>query len=193
MSTSEPHPSPPPTRRNPWIWVSLLLAVIAAGLLVWGLNTRSDLDAAQQEVDDLQAQIDQGKKAGGAAAASYQAAYDDLQKQLGTTSADLSATEQDLEEAEQAAARAEQQATDAEQQAADATNATDKANAEAAKAKADAQAAESRTAIVTGCANAYVTALGSLVQSDEPKHQAAAARQDLETIAGTCSSALGGK
>src|SRR6476619_7037858 len=83
----------PKNRRNPWMWVSAALAVVAVALLAWGLNTKSDLDSAHQQIKDLEAQINHGKEAGGAAAASYQAAYQDLEQQLGMTSADLAATE----------------------------------------------------------------------------------------------------
>ena len=84
----------------------MALAVVAVGLLVWGLKTQSDLDDANQQVKDLQAQINKGKTAGGAAAVSFKAVYDDLEKQLGATNADLASTQQDLQGAEQDAAKA---------------------------------------------------------------------------------------
>ena len=162
---------------------------LAVGL---GLNTRSDLDSAQQQVKDLEAQISHGTEAGSAAAASYQAAYKDLEQELGTVSADLTATQQDLKAAEQAASKADQDAAAAKQQAAQATTTTEKANAQADQAKAEAQAAESRTKIATDCANAYLTAVGSLLQSQNPDEQATAAKKDLQSISDTCKTALAG-
>lgn len=185
---------PPPTdhRRNPWLWISVALAVIAVGLLVWGLKTQSDLDDANQQVKDLQSQITKGKTAGGAAAVSFKAAYDDLEKQLGAASADLAGAQQDLKAAEQAAAKADQDAAAAKQKASQSGNATDKANAEAEQAKAEARAAESQTAIVTDCAKTYLAALGSVVQSDNPSDEAAAVKNDLKGISDTCKKALEG-
>jgi hypothetical protein len=51
-------------RRNPWIWVSVLLGLVAPGLLIWALSAQSDLDSTQKQVDDLQADVDQGQSAG---------------------------------------------------------------------------------------------------------------------------------
>ena len=179
-------------RRNPWIWISVALAVVAVGLLVWGLKTQSDLDDANQQVKDLQAQINKGKTAGGAAAVSFKAVYDDLEKQLGAANSDLASTQQDLQAAEQAAAKAQQDAAAAKQKASQSGNATDKANAEAEQAKAEAKAAEAQTAIVTDCAKSYVSVLGSVVQSDNPSDEAEAAKKDLQSISETCKKALEG-
>jgi chromosome segregation ATPase len=187
-----PESQPSEHHRNPWIWISVALAVIAIGLLVSGLKTQSDLDDANQQVKDLQAQISKGKTAGGAAAVSFKAAYDDLEKQLGATNADLASTQQDLQAAEQDAAKAQQDAAAAKQKASQSGNATDKANAEAEQAKAEAKAAESQTAIVTDCANTYLTALGSLVQSDNPSKEAATVKKELQSISNTCKKALEG-
>ena len=46
MLTVGPPPDVEPKRRNPWIWVSAVLAVVAAGLLIWGPNAKSDADKA---------------------------------------------------------------------------------------------------------------------------------------------------
>jgi chromosome segregation ATPase len=187
-----PEPQPSEHHRNPWIWISAALAVIAVGLLVWGLKTQADLDDANQQVKDLQAQISKGKTAGGAAAVSFKAAYDDLEKQLGASNADLASTQQDLQAAEQDAAKAQQDASAAKQKASQSGNATDKANAEAEQAKAEAKAAESQTAIVTDCAKTYLTAFGSLVQSDNPSEEAATVKNELQSISDTCKKALEG-
>ena len=179
-----PESQPSERRRNPWIWISVVLAVVAIGLLVWGLKTQSDLDDANQQVKDLQARISKGKTAGGAAAVSFKVAYDDLEKQLGATNVDLASTQQDLQAAEKDVANAQQDAAAAKQKTSQAGNATDKANAEAEQAKAEAKAAESQTAIVTDCAKTYLTALGSVVQSDNPSDEAAAVKKDLQSIVG---------
>ena len=174
MSTPEPHRDTTPgeavnQRRNPWIWVSAALGLIAVGLLIWGLNTKSDLDDARKDVDRLEAQISQGKQTGSTAAASYESAYDDLQKQLGTTQEDLATTEKDLEQAEQDAAQAEKDAAAASQEVAQAGNQTDKANAEAKQAQAEAQAAESKATVTAECAKAYLVEPGCAVRRRQPQ------------------------
>jgi uncharacterized protein YoxC len=178
--------------RNPWIWVSAALAVLAVGLLIWGLNTKSDLDSANQDVKALQAELEKTKETGTAAAASAKTAYEGLQEQLGALSTDVAAAEQDVQDAEQAAKQAEQDAAAAEKQAAQAQNATEKADAEAEQAKAEAAAAEARTTVATGCARAYVSAVGSVLASDDPNSEAAAVEQQLQSISSDCKTELAG-
>jgi Skp family chaperone for outer membrane proteins len=194
MSTTSPQPDTEDVsqehgrrlRRNPWFWTSIVLLALLVGALVWGLGLRSDLDAAQ-------AQIDEAKAAGSTTAESYQAAYEDLEQELGTTQADLAESEQAVEDAEQAAADAEKDAAAAKQQAEQAQTETDKANAEADQAQAELEAAQSRASVAKECANAYVTAVGSLLQSDDPSAQAAAAKQELGGIVDDCKAELAGE
>jgi hypothetical protein len=196
MSTRERHgdaaPGAPVNRRNPWIWVSAALGLIAASLLIWGLNTKSDLDDAEKDVAQLQAKISEGKQTGSAATASYKSAYDDLHKQLGTTQEDLATTEKDLEQAEQNAAQAEKDAAAASQEVAQAGNQTDKANAEAKQAQAEAQAAESKATVTAECAKAYLSSLGALFEGDNPSAQASAVGEDLKSVTDSCKKALAG-
>src|SRR4051794_7330725 len=184
MATTDPTPareyrpepdSAQPKHRNPWIWVSAILALIVVGMVVWQLHTQSDLDSAQQQVSDQQAEIDKAKAAGGDAAASYKTAYEDLQQQLGTTQQDLSATEQELKSAQADADQAQQDATAAKQQAEQAKTAQDKANAEADQAKAEAQAAVAKTTVTKDCANAFLTEFNAIAQSEDPNAAAAGA------------------
>lgn len=199
MSTTEPQPraeyvqdgAPGSKRHNWWIWVSAALACAVVGLVIWQANTQSDLDAAQAQVAELQKQIDDGKQAGSEASVAYQDAFADLEQELGTTQSDLAETEQQLEDAQLAADQAEQQAADARQQAEDASNATDKASAEAKEAQAQVKAAESRTAIAKDCANAFVSELSKVAQSEDPTAAATAAKADLQAILGDCKAALG--
>src|SRR5690349_3674569 len=123
---TEPAQPTPKKRRNAWKWVSALLALAVAGLLVWGLSAASDRDSAQdelastqqklastqQELDGKNKDLEQAQtdledadapdgsavvSAGGLAAG--KAVYDDLKQQLGTTEQDLADAEQALEEA----------------------------------------------------------------------------------------------
>jgi chromosome segregation ATPase len=213
MATDEA--TPEKKRRSPWLWVSAVLAVVALGLLVWGLSVKSDRDAAEQQLADTQHQLDSTKQkldtaaqatpepeqqddsgAGravlaGGALAGMKAVYDDLAEQLGATQEDLAATQDDLEAANKKAEQAEKDAAAAEQKAKEADNETDKAKAEADQAKAEAEATQSKAAIAADCAKAYFGALGSLFESDKPEDQADAVKQQLTGITDDCKAALG--
>jgi chromosome segregation ATPase len=191
-TANEPAGQVPEKRRNWWIWASAGLAVVAAGLLIWGLNTKSDLDKAHKDNKQLQSQLGAGAVAGTAATASYKSAYEDLQQQVGTTSADLSATQKDLKQAEDAAAKAEKDAAAAKKEADQANNQTDKANAEAKQAKADAKAADSKSKITTDCAQAYLTSVGKLFEGNDPSSQEKAVKKELQGITADCKKALAG-
>lgn len=178
--------------RNLWIWISASLAVVAVGLLIWALNTKSDQDEAQQQVEALQAQLEQGKQATGTAGAAYKEAYEDLEQELGTTEADLSQAEQELTEAQATLEKAEQDAAAAKRQVEQAQTDTARAAAQAEQAAADAKAAEARNTITNECANAYLTGVGSLLESEDPTAQAKKAKQELQGIAADCKAALEG-
>jgi chromosome segregation ATPase len=178
--------------RNWWIWISAGLAVVVVGLLIWGFGAKSDLSDSQQQVKDLQAQIDQGKQATSTAGASYKQAYADLEEELGTTKADLAQTEDDLKAAQKQQDQAEKDAAAARKEAEDARTDKDKADAQAKQAKADAQAADAKNTIVKDCAKSYLTAIGSLLESEDPSAQAETAKTQLQGITGDCQAALEG-
>ena len=194
MATTRPEPNAPSDarvpekkQRNPWIWVCALLAVVAAGLLIWALSVQSDLDTTQKQVNDLQAEVDRSQSAGGQLVASAKGVVDDLSAQLGATSDDLEQTQQDLEDSKQATADAEQAAAAAEDAAGKAKNEADKLSAEADQAKAEVQAAEGKARVAADCAKAYVSALGSIFGGE-----AATVRDKLQSITADCKTALGG-
>jgi predicted nucleic acid-binding Zn-ribbon protein len=194
MTSTEYLPDAPPEHkhRNWWIWVSAGLAVVVAGLIAWQINTARDLDAAQQRNQELQAQIDAGKQSGSDAASSYQAAYKDLERELGAAQQDLAATQQELEDAQQSAADAERQAAEAKQRAADADNATEKASAEAEQAQAELEASQARVTIVKDCANTFVGELAVVAQAPDPTAAAESAKTELQGILQDCKNALSG-
>lgn len=165
---------------------------MAAGLLIWALTIRSDLDSTEQEVDDLQSQVEQGQESGSDLVTAAKSVYDDLAQQFGATSDDLADTQQQLDDAEQVAEEAEQAAAAAEQDAAEADNETDKAKAEAEQAKAEAEAAESKAGIAADCAKAYVSAFGALFEGESVSAHAPAVREELKQITGDCKTALAG-
>ena len=219
VSGAEPHDDAQPAgsstgkRRNWWVWISALLALVAAGLLVWALSVKSDQESTQDELASTKQQLEKSEQqqaqatptatptpadggSGGAVAvagglAAAKAVYDDLTEQLGATQEDLAAAEQDLKEANAKAEQADKDAAAAEKQAASADNETDKAKAEADQAKAEATAAESKAAVVADCAKAYFSAFGTLFEGDDVGAQAEQVREQLKGITSECQAALG--
>ena len=191
MSTLEPQGSAPPPQkkhRNPWVWVSGALALVAVGLLIWAVTTQSDLNSSEDDVSDLQTQVSNESAESEAA----KDAVGDLAQDLGATNEDLAATEQQLEQAEQSAKNAEEDAAAAKKDADNAQNATEKAEAEAKEAEAQAESAESKAAIAGECARAYAGAFKSLFEGESVKSQADVVRGELQGISGQCQAALSG-
>jgi uncharacterized membrane-anchored protein YhcB (DUF1043 family) len=194
----------PAKRRNRWIWVSAALAIVAAGLLIWALTTRADLDTTQQDLDSTQQQLDKTKqdvealqaksdepdRSGVLAAAAV--LYRQFSKQLDVTNDELASTQQDLEDAEQAASKAEKDAATAKQDAADATDDTDKAKAQADQAKAEVKVAESKASIAADCAKGFIAAFGGLFEGDSAEDQAPAVRKELADVTAACKDQLAG-
>jgi hypothetical protein len=77
-------------RRNGWIWVSALLAVIAVGLLVWALTTTNELNSTQEQLGGAQNEL-----------ATAQQELDSTQQTLDTTTTELDSTTAELEAAQQ--------------------------------------------------------------------------------------------
>ena len=188
--SGEPPGEPPKEKhRNPWIWVSGVVALVAVGLLIWGVTTQSDLDNSEDAVSDLQTQV--GNESAESDAAKDLA--DELAEDLGSTSDDLQATEEKLGEAEQSAQKAAADEAAAKEDAEQAQDATEKAQAESREAQARADAAQSSAAVAGDCARAYVTAFGTLFEGESVQSQATVVREQLQGISGQCRSALSGE
>ena len=183
-----PDSAAPHRHRSVWLWISIVLAIAVAGLLVWGLNKQSDLNAANDNVAQLESQSDQQKDNGSAVVGAMKSAYDDLKQQLGATDEDLQQTQDDLDQAQKDADKAQEDAATAKQDAADSKSATDKANAQADEAKAEADAAKSKAAIAADCAQAYFSAFGQLLDGTAPDQ----VKQNIQGVTADCKGALGG-
>lgn len=167
-------------------------AVAAVGLLIWGIRTKSDLNDANKQVKDLQSQVKHVGIASSAATASFKSAYEDLTDELGSTSKDLTSTQDDLKKAEQDATNAQKEADAAKHEADKAGNQTDKANAETKQAQAETKAAQSQAQLATDCANAALTGVGQLLQSDDPKAAVEDMQKQLQSFSDTCKPVLAG-
>ena len=179
----------PKKHRNHWIWISAVLAVAVIGLLIWALQTRSDLNSANDKNADLQAQVNQGQETGSDVLAAAKTLVNSLAAQLGATNEDLADTQQKLDDAQAAEEQAQKDADAAKQKAEQADNATDKANAEADQAKAEAEAVQSKASIAADCAKAYVSAFGTLFGDEGDQ---ASVVQQLQGITADCKAAFAG-
>src|SRR3954453_2326938 len=182
-------PGEQPTKHhNVWLWASIALAIAVVGLLVWGLNKQSDLDAANDHAAQAEAKASQQQDNGSAIIAAMKSAYDDLKQQIGATNEDVQQTQDDLDQAQQDADQAQKDADQAKQDADQAKSETDKANAQAEKSKAEADAAKSKAAIVADCAQAYFSAIGKLLDGSGVDQL----KQDIQGVTADCKGALGG-
>jgi len=160
--------------------------VIAAGLVVWGIVTRSNLN-------DAQAKLDESAAAQTTAVAGFKKAYDEITEELGATQESLAEAEQEVKDSSAAADQA-QQAADAAQQEAEAVRQQEASAQQAEEKERDqaVKAAESKAEVTKSCAKAYAAALGSLFEGDSVKDQADAVRTQLQSVSADCSAALGG-
>jgi hypothetical protein len=126
-----PPAAAPPRRHSRWMWVSVVLALVAVGVTIWALTLNSDLDTTQQELDkttqeqtSTKQELDTTKqqlattqqdvndlqssqrKRTGLALGAGKVVYDEFAKQLGATQDELAATQQDVKDANQAATQA---------------------------------------------------------------------------------------
>ena len=69
----------PQRRHSRWLWVSVVLALVAAGVTIWALTLKSDRDTTQQELDTATQEQ-----------ASTKQELDTTKKQLATTQQDVS-------------------------------------------------------------------------------------------------------
>jgi chromosome segregation ATPase len=176
-------PPAPAQRRSPWMWAAIGLAVVAIGLLVWGLSEKSD-------ADDAQAKADKQQQTTAVAGTAAKDAYTDVTQDLNTTTEQLDDTEQQVQEAETAAEKSQTEADAAKQQAEQASSETEKAQAEADQAKAEADAATSKAKVATECAKAYISSIGSIFQGDDIRAQVAKIKEELKGISSDCSAAF---
>ena len=175
------------------MWVSALLLLACAGLLIWGLTLDSDLKGTQEDVQALQTQLDENEQQGATVGAALQAGYETLMGQLGATQEDVAATAASIDQAKQTIAQAEQDAQAAAERATDkASSAVEQAQARVDEAQARGETAGAKATIAADCGRAYLSALGSLFDGDSVRTQVAAVRKQLQGISADCKAAIAG-
>jgi hypothetical protein len=179
-------PAGQPSRRSAWMWVSIVLAVVAIGLLVWALSTKSDLNSTQSDLDKANQQIaqlntksEQSKGVASTITAAGKAAFNALAQQLGVTSADLAATQQQLQTAQQNAQQAAQQAQD-------------KTKSKTEQLQAQVNEAKANASVAANCAKASLSAIGGLFDGNGIISQLPTVKSNLQSIGTQCKTALSG-
>jgi Tfp pilus assembly protein PilN len=175
------------------MWVSGLLLLACAGLLIWGLTLDSDLKGTQEDVAALQTKLDENEQQGATVSAALQAGYTALMQEIGATQADVDATAASIDQAKQTVAQAEQDAQAAAERATDkASSAVEQAQARVDEAQARGETAGAKATIAADCGRAYLSALGSLFDGDSVRTQVAAVRKQLQGISADCKAAMAG-
>jgi hypothetical protein len=211
--TDPPPPEPPPPEaasadkapehksatRNPWLWATAGVAVLAIALGIWALNERSNADDAKS---DLQAQEKQppttqtqtqeqtttqetqpptetesgddgGVNPGRLAAAA--AAFVAARNQLNESDEQVQELEDDVDKANAEADKAEQEADKAKQEADSASQAA-KPEAEAKQAEAEKRQLGAKAEAAAACAKSMLEIVGEIPKAgsvDEGLKQAA--------------------
>ena len=153
-------------RSNPWVWISAVLAVVAAGLAIWAFATKSDRDQAvselqgtQQELASTQEQLETAEQAaratptpepepepeddpGAGRAVLTVGAVAAVNALIDDLEAELGATQEDLEATEQEVEEATEQAEKADERAAKAQKQAEQADDATDKAEAEADQAK---------------------------------------------------
>jgi uncharacterized membrane-anchored protein YhcB (DUF1043 family) len=185
MSTTAPQPAQAPTGKSSraWLWISAVLVIVCAGLLIWALSlnsdlnsTQTDLDKAQQDIAGLQQQADTAQDKGGTLVTAAKAAYDALIQQLGTTNEDLATSQQAVEDAQKAAD--------------DAQKVADSATDELDKAQAEIDVAQGKATVAANCAKSYIAAFGTLLDGDNLIEQAKTVGKQISSITDECKAAF---
>ena len=156
-------------------------------------NTQSELDKAKKAAAAATAAAAAAAaaavKAGNNADAADQQSQD-AQKQIDEASAEAEKASEATEKAQAETKKANAEADQARAERDKATAEADQAKAERDKATAEAQLAQSRASILADCAKAYVSAAGTLFAGESVKDQAPAVRKQLDAITGDCKAAL---
>ncbi len=154
-------------RRNPWVLISALLLVVAAGLLIWALAAESDNDSTQEQLastqeelastqeqlDGTQEELDSAKQdveelqsseggPGDGRAVLTAGAVAAVKALIDDLEAELGATEEDLAAAEQDLKQASAKADAADEDAAAAEEKAAQASNDTEKAQAEADQAK---------------------------------------------------
>ena len=173
--------SPPPAgrehSRRPWIVISAILAVVAAGLAVWAFSAQSDADDAQAKL---------AAEARAASAATPEPTPESQPAELDpATQQEFDQVKEDLGAATESIDEIEQQLEDAAANAADAEQARDEASGAVEKAKAELEAFKADLELTRTCLRGALEALGTAFSQGG----AEAAVSELQKLSGGCASA----
>jgi uncharacterized protein HemX len=236
MSASDPPPapdSPPATepsgpapasgdrraKRNPWLWATIGVAVIAVALGIWGLHERSNADDAKA---DLQAQQekaippattpteteaqqptstqetqpttatteDSRQGVGVAALAAAAAAFGAAQKALNENQAQVDELESEVDKANAEADQAQQDAEKAKEDAAAASAAQEKQKAEAAEADAQKRQLRAKADAAAACARATIEIVAEIPKAPSLDEGLKSAADEVKALVPKCKDSI---
>lgn len=216
-ATESPQPERPPEHRsaarNPWLWATAGVAVIAIALGVWALIERSNADDAKADLAaheqkaaapattttvtetqtqtqaETQTQTDSGddeKNVHVGALAAAAAAFVSAHKQLNEQDAQIEELEA---EADKANAEADKAAKDAEKAKAEASSASDaqkKAEAEADQADAEKRQLRAKAEAAAACAKSMLEIVGDIPKAPNLDEGLQQAGDDVKALAPKC-------
>src|SRR4051794_21330112 len=163
--------------RRPWIVISAILAVVAAGLAVWAFSAQSDADDAQAKLDT---------QARAAAAATPEPTSEPQPAELDpATQQEFDQVKEDLGSTTESVDEIQQQLDDAAANAADADKARDEASGAVDKARAELEAFKANLELTRTCLRGALDALATSFSQGG----AEAAVSELEKLSGGCASA----
>ena len=198
-------PERPSTARNPWLWATAAVAVLAIALGVLALNERSNADDAKADLASQQGQtattptvpppstqetpaqtqtVESDDSRAGVVAA-VTAALAAARKQLNESDEQVDDLEAEVDKANADAEKAQQDAEQAKQQAADAPPA-EQPKAETEQAQAEERQAGAKAKAAASCAKALLEIIGQIPKAENVDAGLQAASADVTALVPKC-------
>jgi chromosome segregation ATPase len=213
-------PAEPPAEhrsaaRNPWLWATAVVAVIAIVFGALALNERSKADdaksdlaaeqkkaepaqttttsvtvtAPQQTTSTQETQTESSDDNGGVhlgAIAAAVAAFGSARKQLNENDEQIDELESDVDKANAEADKATQEADKAKEQASTASDAQKKAEAEADQAEAEKRTFRAKAQAAAACAKSMLEIVGDIPKASNIDEGLQKAGDDVKALAPKC-------
>jgi hypothetical protein len=213
-AADEPH-EPRSRARNPWLWATVGVAVMAIALFVWALNERSNADDAKsdlqaeqqkptttttqaqtetqpqtttQETQPAETQTDSGDDNGRRIGllAGATAAFAAARKQLNENQAKVDDLEKEVDKANADADKAQSDAEKAKAEAESTSDAQKKAQAEAEQAAAEKRQLGAKAQAAAACAKSMLEIVGDIPKASSPEEGLKAAGDEVTALVPKC-------
>ena len=182
--------------RNPWLWATAVVAVLAIALGVWALSERSDANDAKA---DLEAQQQQTTTATPTPPPTTQATQSTTVTQTETVASDdsrtgllaaataaLAAARKQLNESDAQVEELETEIEDANAEAEKAQQEAEQAEPEAEQAQAEERQAGAKAKAAASCAKAMLEIVGQIPQAESPEAGLQTASEEITALVPKC-------